>query len=185
MTGSNLIIPPAPVLALPDFEASLHQLGAAFVRDLRPVVPHCRLLTDGSRAHFAVATVQRTDSDLVDWGSESQRVKDECLDRFMRFFQSLRMAVHADPLLSNIAVHAVDPITGACVGLPDGVAGSTYSEVDGGSSLLKYRIVETSSCCKIMLHPRWKSFCYPATIFLLDVDASLSDAVVTVVRTFF
>jgi hypothetical protein len=39
-----------------------------------------------------------------------------------------------------------------------------YSEVAGFEHLLRYK-TQNAGCCKILLHPRWGSSCYPATIF--------------------
>lgn len=39
-----------------------------------------------------------------------------------------------------------------------------YSEVQGIQHIFKYR-VHNAGCCKIILHPKWGSSCYPATIF--------------------
>lgn len=39
-----------------------------------------------------------------------------------------------------------------------------YNEVAGFEQLLRYR-TQNAGCCKILLHPRWGSSCYPATMF--------------------
>jgi hypothetical protein len=39
-----------------------------------------------------------------------------------------------------------------------------YNEVAGFEHLLRYR-TQNAGCCKILLHPRWGSSCYPATLF--------------------
>ena len=45
-----------------------------------------------------------------------------------------------------------------------GVTGGTvYSEVEGASQLLGYR-VEQAGFCSIVLHPQWGSACYPASL---------------------
>ena len=43
------------------------------------------------------------------------------------------------------------------------VGGSVYSEVEGGSQLLGYRVEQAGSCA-IVLHPAWGSACYPASM---------------------
>lgn len=42
--------------------------------------------------------------------------------------------------------------------------GSVYGEVEALSSLLGYRCAN-AGCCKVVLHPKWGSSVYPATLF--------------------
>jgi hypothetical protein len=39
-----------------------------------------------------------------------------------------------------------------------------YSEVEGLSLLLGYRTAN-AGCCKVVLHPKWGTSAYPATLF--------------------
>ena len=39
-----------------------------------------------------------------------------------------------------------------------------YGEVDGFQALLGYR-TQNANCCKILLHPKWGSAVYPASMF--------------------
>mmetsp|Transcript_6089 Transcript_6089/g.9262 ORF Transcript_6089/g.9262 Transcript_6089/m.9262 type:complete len:97 (-) Transcript_6089:81-371(-) len=56
----------------------------------------------------------------------------------------------------------IDP----CSGLPMLTlhCNKVYSEVDGMECLLNYK-AHNAGFCKILLHPRWGSAVYPATIF--------------------
>jgi len=56
----------------------------------------------------------------------------------------------------------IDP----CSGLPmvNRDSGSVYGEVQALVSLLGYQ-TQNAGCCKIVLHPRWGSSVYPASIF--------------------
>ena len=56
----------------------------------------------------------------------------------------------------------IDP----CSGLPmiHRDSGAVYGEVEALVTLLGYR-TQNAGCCKIVLHPRWGSAVYPATLF--------------------
>lgn len=41
---------------------------------------------------------------------------------------------------------------------------TVYSEVDALSTLLRYTC-QNAGCCKVILHPKWGSSVYPATLF--------------------
>ena len=42
--------------------------------------------------------------------------------------------------------------------------GQVYPDVVGAQMLLRYDTVD-AGCCRVLLHPRWQSRCYPATVF--------------------
>jgi hypothetical protein len=71
----------------------------------------------------------------------------------------------------------IDP----CSGLPmvHRDTGAVYGEVEALSTLLGYR-TQNAGCCKIVLHPRWGSSVYPASLFarapLQAVTAALAAA---------
>ncbi len=44
----------------------------------------------------------------------------------------------------------------------------------GFEHLLRYK-TQNAGCCKILLHPRWGSSCYPATIFTTAPRAVLAE----------
>jgi len=43
-------------------------------------------------------------------------------------------------------------------------AACSYPDVQGAHLLLRYDTVE-AGCCRVLLHPRWRSKCYPGTVF--------------------
>ena len=47
---------------------------------------------------------------------------------------------------------------------------SIYDEVSGHQCLLKYAVSQAAGC-KVLLHPKWGTACYPATIFTTAPDA--------------
>jgi hypothetical protein len=42
--------------------------------------------------------------------------------------------------------------------------GRVYPDVVGAQMLLRYDTVD-AGCCRVLLHPRWQSRCYPSTLF--------------------
>jgi hypothetical protein len=51
-----------------------------------------------------------------------------------------------------------------------------YSEVEGLSLLLGYRTAN-AGCCKVILHPKWGSSVYPATLFARAPVGALQAAI--------
>jgi hypothetical protein len=152
--------PAAPVEPI-TLEYSVHTVGAALRKECELVFSRLREAALAREQLLAVATFQRSAVDLVQWGERAQAAKDAGLDAFFRFAgavcQRLRPAHWAD---------AVDP----CSGYPaiDARANCAYNEVQGMQSLLGYRTVQVGAgamVCHVLLHPRWGTFCYPATLF--------------------
>lgn len=114
---------------------------------------------EGKRGQLLILpTIQRSRVDTVRFGVEVEEEKDRCLEHFADF---------ARPLCENLRSQGhwadfIDP----CSGLPMMTPHCTrpYNEVAGFEHLLRYT-TQNAGCCKILLHPRWGSSCYPATIF--------------------
>ena len=84
------------------------------------------------------------------------------------------------PPTLKCAQHAPATPPTPCLAPP---AGSVYGEVEALSTLLGYRC-QNAGCCKIVLHPRWGSSVYPATLFarapVEAVAAAIEEAVAEV-----
>ena len=107
---------------------------------------------------LAIPTIQKSVMDIVQIGPEIEKEKDRCLEAFVEF---------ASELCDEIDRHGywadyIDP----CSGLPmlNKERAHHYNEVDGFQHLLRYQ-TQNAGCCKILLHPRYGSSCYPATLF--------------------
>jgi hypothetical protein len=107
---------------------------------------------------FVIPTCQRSDIDLVRFGDVIEQEKDRLLERFCEFAKAACDSLAADGYWADY----IDP----CSGLPMVHKDSTvpYGEVEGFSTLLGYK-TSNAGCCKILLHPRWGSYIYPASIF--------------------
>jgi hypothetical protein len=103
-------------------------------------------------------TMQKSRLDTVRFGPEVEEEKDRCLERFAAFARPLCQGLRGQGFWADF----IDP----CSGLPMLTPHCTrpYSEVAGFEHLLRYK-TQNAGCCKILLHPRWGSSCYPATIF--------------------
>lgn len=105
-----------------------------------------------------IPTSQHSVRDLVRVGEEIETEKDELLEKFVLFAntvcrQLIRHGYWADYL---------DPCSGLT--MINKSNGSVYSEVDAFSTLLQYKTAN-AGCCKVLLHPEWGSYVYPASFF--------------------
>ncbi|GBF98898.1 methylmalonic aciduria and homocystinuria type D mitochondrial [Raphidocelis subcapitata] len=105
-----------------------------------------------------VPTCQRAECDLVNTGDKVDEEKDRLLENFVAW------AVAVCGRLSSAGYWCdyIDP----CSGLPmmHKTTQTPYSEVEGLSLLLGYRTAN-AGCCKVVLHPKWGTSSYPATLF--------------------
>eukprot|EP00887_Chlorella_sp_A99_P003154 scaffold9.g3154.t1 len=119
---------------------------------------------------LVVPTCQQASVDLVGRGEQVETEKDRLLER-VRAYVCARLAA---------AGHWADYID-PCSGLPmvHRETGSMYGEVDALATLLGYHC-QNAGCCKVVLHPRWGSAVYPATLFAkapaAEVAATLAAA---------
>ncbi|KAI7842746.1 hypothetical protein COHA_003674 [Chlorella ohadii] len=112
--------------------------------------------------------------DLVQMGQKVEDEKDRLLERFVEFAK-----VVCERLVA--AGHWADYID-PCSGLPMVHRGTNavYGEVEALVTLLGYK-TQNAGCCKIILHPRWGSSVYPASMFakapLEAVQQAIEEAV--------
>jgi len=135
-------------------------------RELRQVFPTTEL-----GDVVVVTTCQRCAVELVNWGDEAAKEKDRLLEAFVAFAKDVCAALAEKGHWADY----VDP----CSGLP-AISKDTptvYDEVAGMQSLLKYDVHDAGPC-KILMHPRWGSAVYPATMF----TNAPSDVVVAVLE---
>lgn len=105
-----------------------------------------------------IPTCQKSEIDLVNWGEQADKEKDRLLEQFVGFAQK----VCATLALQGYWADYIDP----CSGLPmiHKETNAVYGEVEAMGTLLGYK-AQNAGCCKIILHPRWGSSVYPATMF--------------------
>lgn len=108
---------------------------------------------------LAIPTNQKAREDLVGVGPHVEFEKDRLLNVFLSFASKL------SDKLKNLGywVDYIDP----CSGLPMlniHNHNKVYSEVDGMEVLLGYRSYN-AGFCKVLVHPKWGTSVYPATIF--------------------
>jgi hypothetical protein len=89
------------------------------------------------------------------------------LRKYTPFFSTLQFLLWAQSVCTALSAagHWADYID-PCSGLPmiHRETGSVYGEVQALATLLGYRL-QNAGCCKIVLHPRWGSAVYPASVF--------------------
>eukprot|EP00879_Flechtneria_rotunda_P026377 GHRR01028121.1.p2 GENE.GHRR01028121.1~~GHRR01028121.1.p2 ORF type:complete len:150 (+),score=51.42 GHRR01028121.1:319-768(+) len=134
-------------------------------RDVQSIFPDEQL-----SGMLLVPTCQQADHDLVRTGEAIDREKDRLLERFMGWAQSVCGQLQQQGYWCDY----IDP----CSGLPMIHQGTNnvYLEVEGLSLLLGYK-TQNAGCCKIVLHPRWGSSVYPATLFTKAPVEALQTAI--------
>ena len=137
----------------PPFEVSVHTLPRLVASEIQQVLPGVETPT----GMIAILTAQKSKYELVEWGDEVAKEKDELLERFVAWASVVRQHLMDQGYWCDY----IDP----CSGLPANTDGNQlYGEVDGFQALLGYR-TQNANCCKILLHPKWGSAVYPASMF--------------------
>lgn len=111
----------------------------------------------GTENLLVIPTCQHASIDLVNVGDAVEAEKDALLERFFVFARHATEALAAQGHWADY----IDP----CSGLPmvHKESCGVYGEVDALVSLLGYA-TSNAGCCKVVLHPRWGSAVYPASI---------------------
>ncbi|KAI3429551.1 hypothetical protein D9Q98_005639 [Chlorella vulgaris] len=159
-----------PVTTTPwGLEYSVHECPRRHRDDVAALFP-----TTSLDDMLVIPTCQQAELDLVRMGEKVEEEKDRLLERFVEFAKVVCERLEA---LGHWADY-IDP----CSGLPmvHRDTNAVYGEVEALVTLLGYRI-QNAGCCKIILHPKWGSSVYPASIFakapLAAVTAAIDDAV--------
>jgi len=96
--------------------------------------------------------------DLVQTGERVDVEKDFCLERFIEFAKRVTDELRA----AGHWCDYIDPCSGLSMINRD--SQHIYGEVDALVTLLNYQTTN-SGCCKVVLHPKWGSAVYPASLF--------------------
>jgi hypothetical protein len=118
---------------------------------------------------LSVVTFQRAVNDLVRWDAPVAAEKDALLESFVAWATPVCEAVKRRGYWAEF----IDP----CSGLPAlGERGTgVYSEVEGIQALCRYSVTQVG-VCSVLTHPRYKTHCYPASLFTTAPAAVLFDA---------
>jgi len=145
-------------------EVAAFVCSSAYKRELQVVFPGQDLT-----GAVAVPTFQQTVVDLVSYGGDQDVEKDRCLEAFFAFAKPLCQELQAKGFFADY----IDPCSGLPMITPD--TQKVFDEVQSAQVLLSYPIQNTG-CCKILLHPKWGSSVYPATLFTTAPVAELVQA---------
>ena len=134
---------------------SLHTVPLTLTRELHTILPTLPPTTP-TQPLLLLPTFQYSPYPLTTFTPQTEAAKNALLESFTGFAKQLCLHLTSRGYFADY----IDP----CTGLPSLTrsGGVVYSEVDGASALLRYR-VEQAGCCSIVLHPRWGSACYPAS----------------------
>lgn len=141
-------------------EYSVHSCPRQYRSDLAVIFPGQDPLS-----LLIVPTCQNSAMDLVRTGEEVEEEKDRLLETFADWAKTICEKLIREGHFADY----IDP----CSGLPmiHRNTNTVYSEVDALTTLLGYPFAN-AGCCKVILHPKWGSAVYPATMF---TNAPLED----------
>mgnify|MGYP000390650506 CR=1 FL=1 len=142
-------------------ECSVHTLPKPLIREFRHVFGEKYnedLMQDDGMELLAIPTNQQARQDLVAVGDEIELEKDRLLNVFLEFGKELCERVRDIGYWADY----IDPCSGLPMITKD--CNKVYSEVDGMECLLNYRAYN-AGFCKVLTHPKWGTYVYPATIF--------------------
>ncbi|KAL7750400.1 hypothetical protein RI367_004173 [Sorochytrium milnesiophthora] len=188
---SEILVPPTALASSAEqqqLEISICRAGSRFERELvgSNVFPELEAVRKASDCPLLVVLfMQRMQHDTVAFGKEVDDERDQKLERFIRLARSLAQRIqdhHPQPSREvedacSRWVNFTDPASGrpvrshrcskhipaASTAAVDG-PGGVYPDVAGAQQLLQYDTMNVG-CCQILLHPRWGSYVYPATLF--------------------
>jgi len=134
-------------------EVTAFRCSSSYQRELQFIFPGIDLTNA-----VAITTFQQTVVDLVVSGGDQDVEKDRCLEAFFAFAKQV-----CDELRSHgHFADYIDPCSGLPMITPD--TQKVFDEVQSAQVLFSYPIMNTG-CCKILLHPKWGSSVYPASLF--------------------
>ena len=130
-----------------------------------------------------VPTTQRAAADLAGVGAAVEREKDARLEAFLRWAEAVcaHLAGEAGPEGPPYFCDFADPCSGLL--MRHRATQKVYDEVSALAVLRHYRCAN-AGCCKVVLHPRWGSAVYPATLFARAPLPALQAAVAAAERAF-
>jgi len=171
-----------------EMQFSIHKAEGLVKREACAVFPELRdvvkkLQRDQSTSRdaesadtlYAIATIQPSKVDMVEWSSESAAEKDRLLENFVGWATAFcaRIKQRCDRTEPERGDDAASTMTFAdfvepCSGHPGlGTRSSSiYSEVDSMQFLLKYPAIQVAQCT-VISHPIWRTNIYPATLFVV------------------
>jgi len=143
------------VKSVVELEYSVHQVSRFQVTECLTVFPQ---LPKDEKSLLCVPTFQKADADMVDYTKQAESEKNRLLQSFVQWGKCVCEYV----LKRNQWADCIDP----CSGLPllTTQGSSCYSEVDGMQTLLKYKLQQVGDC-SVIVHPRWGTRVYPASLF--------------------
>jgi hypothetical protein len=165
MASSVLI---EPVLLASGLEYSIHTCPRALRGEISAVLRGMDISN-----LLLVCTCQHAAMDLVATGDAVEVEKDELLVRFTTWARAICERLAAGGHWADY----VDPCSGLLV--RDRKSNVLYPEVDTMGVLLRYKVLDAGPC-HILLHPRWGSACYPATMMTTAPLDALSAAISSV-----
>jgi hypothetical protein len=162
-------------------QISIHAPSTSFLKELYLVFPELKTIekksdwrscsNENPEQLFVLPTFQKTFYDLVANTPQTQWERNLCYHYFHYFASEFVNKLKAKGYWADYT----DPADGFPV---KSCRGSIlYPDVEGACRLLKYKTTQVG-CCSILLHPRWGTKNYPATLFAKAPLAILQEILV-------
>ena len=116
-----------------------------------------------------VPTCQKTTVNIIKTGERVDEEKDACLERFVKFAEIATDVLREKDFWCDY----IDPCSGLAMIHKE--SQRVYGEVDALVTLLNYECTNVG-CCKIVMHPKWGSSVYPASLFAIAPEEEVRSA---------
>ena len=116
-----------------------------------------------------VPTCQKTTVNIIKTGEKVDEEKDACLERFVKFAEIATDVLREKDFWCDY----IDPCSGLAMIHKE--SQRVYGEVDALVTLLNYEYTNVG-CCKIVMHPKWGSSVYPASLFAIAPEEEVRSA---------
>lgn len=141
-------------------EVALHRPNPVVVRDLDFYLEPAITLKQGPKSTkqvLIVTTCQHSKTELLSWDEDTCNEKDRLLEAFVDYAKQVCDAMRARGYWADYT----DPASGLLVMSP---GQRVWPEIQSLERLLGYRMGQAAGC-HILMHPKWGSRMYPATMF--------------------
>jgi len=161
VTSQTIRDPDVPNSEATQLEFSIHKTSIPIKRELKSVIPAVNLNDE----IFIIPTFQYVKVSLSHVTDLTELEKNRLLENFAGWSKLICQYLIGKGFFADF----IDP----CTGFPSisRQSSSVFSEVDSAAALLNYR-TEQVGFCNLVLHPKWGSACYPASIVVnANIDA--------------
>uniref|UniRef100_A0A6B2LNH7 Methylmalonic aciduria and homocystinuria type D protein n=1 Tax=Arcella intermedia TaxID=1963864 RepID=A0A6B2LNH7_9EUKA len=113
---------------------------------------------------------QRTSNDMASYSAQSEDEREQKTEKFLEWGRAVCEGIQK----LGYWVDMVDPLAGIPVIGCQG--GSVFVETEVGIHLLGYTLLDVG-CCKVLLHPQWRSKAFPSSLLTLAPHEAIQSTI--------